>query len=226
MRTLRPGKRGLECKLLTDDRRANLVEAQAAVLFGYVNAQQSQFSRLEHEFPRHPVILGIDRFFPRQHFFAQEFLGGSSEHPLLLGDVLGSEDLLTGKVLCQGSSTPDRLYHPFLACHTFLLRSMFRSDALIKPTSELLSLEPHCRVAKEIRNSYLAERRRVNAHVQRGCRSHQRVRLLRVNLKIEYQAGVADARDSSIYLEYVVESRWRFELHCCPGEDSIDAALD
>src|SRR5215469_2148986 len=91
---------------------------------------------------------------------------------------------------------------------------------------EMLALEPLCGFAKEIWDSYLAEGCRVDTHVKRACRSNQGFRPLLVDFKVEYQAGVSEAGDSGIHLEYVVEPRRRFELHRCPCKDRIDSALD
>ena len=77
---------------------ADFAQGEAAVFFGHLDAEQSDFARLTHRLANHFVVEFQDLRGLRQHGFLHEVARGLGEHVLLVGVVLGSEDLAGGAV--------------------------------------------------------------------------------------------------------------------------------
>ena len=55
---------------------------------------QAQLGRLAQNRDRDAGLLVLDRFQIRRHFFVPEFLGGARDGAMLVGEILGREDLV------------------------------------------------------------------------------------------------------------------------------------
>ena len=93
------GEGAVAGRLLGDQAARDLVEAEAAVLLGHLDAQQAQLARLAQELAGGLVLEGEDLGKARHHLLLHELFRGLADHPLLFGEVLGGEDLVEATVL-------------------------------------------------------------------------------------------------------------------------------
>ena len=118
---MRSGERSLQSELLADHCRADFVQSEPAVLLGDVDREQAELAGLLHQLAMDRIVLGVDRIFARNDFFAQELFGGAREHSLLFADVFRDEDVFRGDGFDEKASAfwRGRLFG--LARHRYLL---------------------------------------------------------------------------------------------------------
>ena len=87
-------ERGLVARLLAHDEGRDRVEGEAAVGLGNLDGEQAQLARLLQQAGREAVLLLLDAGGNREDLLLHELLGHLRNHAVLLGEVLGREDLL------------------------------------------------------------------------------------------------------------------------------------
>src|SRR5262249_46530472 len=92
-------ERGRPPDCLADDHRRDLVERHAAVLLGPVGRETPQPSApLPQRLRERPVLL-LEPIERRRHFGGDEFLGGLTDQPVLVGQALGEERGVRWRIL-------------------------------------------------------------------------------------------------------------------------------
>ena len=91
VRAERSAERRVHGDLLADIRRADQVEAEAAVGRRNLESQQIEIARLLHQPAGELPIVVVEALDDRQHFLLHELGGRPSEQPLFLGEILADE---------------------------------------------------------------------------------------------------------------------------------------
>ena len=91
VRSERCPERGGFGHALADDDRRRLVELNAAIFLGYVDAENPELPAALDEAARESPILLLEPLEDRQHFSVDEVGDRLADHPMLVGESLGRE---------------------------------------------------------------------------------------------------------------------------------------
>src|SRR5262245_4600295 len=111
------GKRSLERELFSNHRRTDLLETKPAVVFRYVDREQTELAGLAHQLAGDRPVLCVDVVFARDDFLAQKFFGCLSEHALFFGYIFRDKDVFGRAVFNQETATLWRVRLSWLARH-------------------------------------------------------------------------------------------------------------
>src|SRR6185436_12506348 len=106
----RGGKRSGPSDVLADEGAAGLIETQTAKLFGNVGANETEFSRLNHELARQFPIVLLELVNARHYFLIDKLPRRVGDHAMLFGEVFRREDLLRRPLLDQERATFEKLF--------------------------------------------------------------------------------------------------------------------
>jgi hypothetical protein len=83
VRAQRSGKRRVQAQHLADGRGTDLVETEAAICFGDLEAREVAIGGFLDQLARQHPIVFVELFHARQHLGAHELFGGAAEQELL-----------------------------------------------------------------------------------------------------------------------------------------------
>ena len=94
MRAQRAAERRIDGDVLADVGGADLVETQAAVGSRNLEAEQVEIGGFLQQFARLRPVVRVEAGLVGKHLVAHELRGGPAEQPLLVGQVLGREQVI------------------------------------------------------------------------------------------------------------------------------------
>ena len=104
MPAIRDRERSHACEPLGDNHRGDLVEILPAVLLGYFDTKQAEFSAAAQKRDRDVPFLVLDPFLLRQDFLFDKLFGHVPDHHVLFGKIFRREHIFRDTILDQKTS--------------------------------------------------------------------------------------------------------------------------
>jgi len=138
VRAERAAKRRIHRDLLADVRRADQIEAEAAVRGRDLEAKQIELRRFPHQLTREIPVVFVETLDDGQHFLVHELGGGLAEQALFFREILADEDVIGTCVGRQELSASER--HVRLGHQLTLIEGGKYKPDIVPTINELFSL--------------------------------------------------------------------------------------